>query len=95
MRSLTGTAAKEEANAAAAHESADPFSEQSSALLHNLILSTVDGVIAADMQGRIFIFNDAAARILVYSPQEALGGMNIRSLYAGGAAEEVIRRLRS
>ena len=94
MRSWRGTAVKEEANAAAAHGSADPFSEQSNALLHNLILSTVDGVIAANMQGRIFIFNDAAARILGYSSQQALGGMNIRSLYPGGSAEEVMRRLR-
>ncbi len=73
---------------------AGPLSERSNALLRNLILSAVDGVIAADMSGRIFIFNDAAAAILGYSPQEALAGLNIRRLYPGRGAEEVMRRLR-
>jgi two-component system NtrC family sensor kinase len=94
VKSWRGTAVKDEESTSAADGSADPFSERSNALLRNLILSTVDGVIAADMKGRIFIFNDAAAQILGYSPQEALAGLNIRRLYAAHGAEEVMRRLR-
>jgi len=83
-----------ETDTAAPATSPDPSSERSNVLLRNLILSAVDGVIAADMVGRIFIFNDAAAGILGYSPQEALAGMNIRRLYPDHDAEEVMRRLR-
>ena len=86
---------KDKENTTAAQENADQFSERSNVLLRNLILSAVDGVIAADMSGRIFIFNDVAAEILGYSPQEALAGLNIRRLYADRGAEEVMRKLRS
>jgi two-component system NtrC family sensor kinase len=72
-----------------------PSSERSRVLLHTLVLSAVDGVIAADMTGRIFLFNEAAARILGWSTEEALAGMNIRRFYADRGAEEVMRRLRA
>lgn len=85
---------KDRENTTAAQGSADQVSDRANDLLRNLILSTVDGVIAADMTGRIFIFNDAAADMLGYSPQEALAGLNIRRLYADRGAEEVMRKLR-
>ncbi len=67
----------------------------SNAFLYNLILSAVDAVIAADKQGRIFIFNDAASAILGYSREEALKEINIRQMYPGDGAREVMRKLRS
>jgi two-component system NtrC family sensor kinase len=85
---------KDKENTAPAQESADSFSERADVLLRNLILSAVDAVIAADMTGKIFIFNDVAAEILGYSPLEALAGLNIRHLYADHGAEEVMRKLR-
>ncbi len=68
---------------------------RSNAFLHNLIQSACDGVIAADMNGKIIIFNDAAAQSTGYSVEEALATLNIRDFYEGDGAKEVMRRLRS
>ncbi len=68
---------------------------RSNAFLHNLIQSACDGVIAADMHGKIIIFNDAAAQSTGYSVEEALSSLNIRDFYEGDGAREVMRRLRS
>ncbi|MEW6671585.1 MAG: ATP-binding protein [Thermodesulfobacteriota bacterium] len=70
-------------------------SKQSNAFLKNLILSSVDGVIAADKTGKILIFNHAAEEISGYSADEALNRMNIRDVYPGDGAREVMRKLRS
>ncbi|MBU1172225.1 MAG: PAS domain S-box protein [Proteobacteria bacterium] len=69
--------------------------KRSNAFLHNLINSAVDGVIAADMSGKIIIFNEAAAEITGYSVAEAIENLDIRKTYAPGVAEEVMRLLRS
>lgn len=68
---------------------------RSNAFLRNLINSAVDGVIAADMAGKIIIFNEAASEICGYSVQDALEKLNIRDTYPPGIAEEVMQRLRS
>lgn len=65
------------------------------AFLKNLIMSSVDGIIASDMTGRILIFNEAASHITGYPQAEALGGMDIRDIYPDDGAREVMRRLRS
>ena len=65
------------------------------AFFKNLILSSVDGVIAADKTGRILIFNDAAVEVSGYSVEEALGNLDIRDFYPGGAAREIMQKLRS
>lgn len=67
----------------------------SNAFLRNLILSAVDGIIAADKTGKILIFNDAAAEVSGYSVDEALNHLNIRDIYPGDGAREVMRKLRS
>jgi len=69
--------------------------KQSNAFLKNLILSSVDGVIAADKMGKIIIFNHAAEEISGYSTDEALNRLNIRDVYPTGGAREVMRKLRS
>lgn len=69
--------------------------QRSNAFLRNLIMSSVDAVIAADMKGRILIFNEAAAAISGYSIEEALSSLNIRRFYPGDMAREVMRKLRS
>ena len=68
---------------------------RSNAFLHNLIMSSVDAVIAADLTGAILIFNDAASEILGYSREEALRSLDIRDIYPGDGAREVMRMLRS
>ena len=68
---------------------------RSNAFLRNLIMSSVDAVIASDMTGKILIFNQAAGRITGYSEDEALGELDIRRIYPGDGAREVMRKLRS
>jgi PAS domain S-box-containing protein len=62
--------------------------------LRNLINSSVDAVIAADLTGRILIFNGAARQITGYSEEEAFHHIGIRDLYPGDGAREVMRMLR-
>jgi two-component system, NtrC family, sensor kinase len=69
--------------------------QRSNALLRNLIISAVDGVIAADMRGKVIIFNDAAASIFGYSVAEALEHLDVRQIYPDGKEREVMRQLRS
>lgn len=69
--------------------------ERSNSFLRNLILSSVDGVIAADITGKVIIYNEAAAEITGYSVAEALNKLDIRKVYPDGGAKEVMRRLRS
>lgn len=69
--------------------------EHTNAFLRSLILSAVDGVIASNMNGKILIFNDAAARILGYTPQEALENLSIQDLYPDDDARLVMKKLRS
>ena len=68
---------------------------RSNAFLRNLIMSSVDGIIASDMKGRILIFNEAASKISGYTIDEALTSLNIRDFYPGDGAREVMRKLRS
>lgn len=74
-----------------------PDTELTSAnsFLNNLIMSSVDGIIASDMTGKILIFNEAASEITGYDHQEALGELDIRDIYPGDGAREVMRLLRS
>jgi two-component system, NtrC family, sensor kinase len=68
---------------------------RTNAFLNNLIHSAVDCVIAADMMGKILIFNDSAAEVFGYSVEEAVNDLNIRDLYPDDGAREVMRKLRS
>lgn len=65
------------------------------AFFFNLIHSAIDGIIAADMKGKIVIFNEAASKISGYTVDEALTSLNIRELYPDDGAREVMRKLRS
>ncbi len=69
--------------------------KRSNAFLRNLILSSVDAVLASDMNGKILIFNDAAAEISGYEVEEALNNLNIRNVYPGNGAMEIMKKLRS
>ncbi|MEW6185438.1 MAG: ATP-binding protein [Thermodesulfobacteriota bacterium] len=69
-------------------------SQKSNAFLRNLILSSVDGVIAADKKGRILIFNDMASELFGYSVEEAMERLNIRDIYPDHKEYEVMKALR-
>jgi len=63
--------------------------------LRNLIENSVDGIIAADMKGRIIIFNKSAEKLLEYTSPEAIERVHITQIYPPGVAKEIMRRLRS
>lgn len=69
--------------------------QRTNAFLRNLILSSIDGVIAADKEGKIIIFNSVAEEISGYTRDEALDGLNIRDIYPDGLPYQIMNRLRS
>jgi two-component system NtrC family sensor kinase len=64
------------------------------AFFHNLIDSSVDGIIASDMKGQIMLFNQEAQSLLGYS-QEDIKTLHVSRLYNKGVAYELIKRMRS
>ncbi|MFZ2089572.1 MAG: GAF domain-containing protein, partial [Desulfobaccales bacterium] len=58
-----------------------------------LIHTCMDGILAYDTVGTLFTFNETAARILGYEPEEVIGKMNIRELFAPGQAEEIDKKI--
>jgi two-component system NtrC family sensor kinase len=61
----------------------------------NLIESSVDGIIAADMKGDIFIFNKGAEALTGYIAEEVIGKVHITKIYPEGVAKEIMKKLRS
>jgi PAS domain S-box-containing protein len=61
----------------------------------NLIESSVDGIIAANMKGDIFIFNKGAEALTGHTAEEVIGKIHITDIYPEGVAKEVMKRLRS
>ncbi len=63
--------------------------------LERLIDSTVDGIIAADIAGQVVLFNQGAARITGYAPDEVIGKLPVWRLYPDEEARRVMAELRS
>ena len=62
----------------------------------NLIESSVDGIIAADIKGNIIIFNHSAEQLTGYRADEVVGGkLHITKIYPEGVAKDIMRKLRS
>jgi len=62
----------------------------------NLIESSVDGIIAADIKGNIIIFNHSAEQLTGYKAEEVIGGkLHITNLYPEGVAKDIMQKLRS
>jgi two-component system NtrC family sensor kinase len=61
----------------------------------NLIASSVDGIIAADMKGNIIIFNKGAETLTDYTAEEVRGKIHITALYPEGVSKEIMKKLRS
>lgn len=68
---------------------------KTSDFLRNLIESSVDSIIAADMKGNIILFNAGAEKLLGYKAEEAIEKVHVTRLYPPGIAKEIMRRLRS
>ena len=60
-----------------------------------LFESSVDGLIAADMKGHIFIFNKGAEALTGYTAEEVIGKLHITKIYPEGVAKEIMKKLRS
>ncbi len=63
--------------------------------LSNLIETSTDGIIAADMKGRVIVFNKGAEHLLGYKAEEVIGKIHVANFYPHGVAREIMRRLRS
>lgn len=63
--------------------------------LENLIDSSVDAIIAADISGNVILFNTGAEAIYGYRADEVIGRVPVARLYPKGVAEEIMRLLRS
>lgn len=63
--------------------------------LESLIDASVDGIVAADLDGNVILFNQGAERIYGYRAEEVVGRMNARSLYPGEGAQNVMKKIRS
>jgi len=68
---------------------------RSNAFLKNMLNSAVDGILAADRKGKIFIFNQSAAEVSGYSIEEALETLYIQDVYPDRCAWDIMKKLRS
>ncbi|MCK6547441.1 PAS domain S-box protein [Myxococcota bacterium] len=62
--------------------------------LLNLIESSADAIVAADIEGKVIIFNKVAERITGYPASKVLGS-NVSMLYPPGVAREIMNDLRA
>jgi PAS domain S-box-containing protein len=63
--------------------------------LERLIDATADGIVAADLHGKVLLFNKGAERMTGLSAAEVVGRWNARDLYPPDQAREIMRRLRA
>jgi PAS domain S-box-containing protein len=63
--------------------------------LERLIDSTVDAIIAADLKGRIMLFNQGAERLFGYRARDVIGKTPVWELYDIDGARQIMRMLRS
>ncbi|MEZ4359519.1 MAG: PAS domain S-box protein [Kofleriaceae bacterium] len=63
--------------------------------LERLIDSTVDAIIAADLQGTIILFNQGAERLFGYRSEDVVNKRPVWDLYEKTAARQIMRMLRS
>ncbi len=70
--------------------------QKTNVFLHNIIKSSVDGIVVVDPKGVPIIFNEGAERILGYKAEEIIGNPeNFRRFYPPEVAAEMMRRMRS
>jgi two-component system NtrC family sensor kinase len=67
---------------------------RSNAFLQDLLLSAVDCVVAADISGKIFLFNESSTEVFGYTEAEALHEITVRDIYPENIAYQVMKDLR-
>jgi PAS domain S-box-containing protein len=68
--------------------------KQTKEFFERVIESSVDAIVSASLDGRVLLFNRAAARIFGYEPTEVIGRMSVERLYPPGVAREVMRTIK-
>lgn len=68
--------------------------KQTKEFLERVIESSVDGIVSADLTGKVLLFNRAASRMFGYPANEVVGRMSVEKLYPEGVAQAVMRRIR-
>jgi PAS domain S-box-containing protein len=68
--------------------------KQTKEFLERVIESSVDGIVSADLRGRVLLFNRAASRLFGYAPSEVVGRISVERLYPPNVAREVMRKIR-
>jgi PAS domain S-box-containing protein len=63
--------------------------------LERLIDSTVDAIIAANLDGQVILFNQGAERLFGYRARDVIGHLPVWDLYEEGGARQIMRMLRS
>ncbi|HET9955140.1 MAG TPA: PAS domain S-box protein [Polyangiaceae bacterium] len=61
--------------------------------LESVIDSSVDGIVSANLRGKVLLFNRAAARIFGYGPDDVVGKLRVDKLYPPGGAREVMQKI--
>jgi PAS domain S-box-containing protein len=67
---------------------------EAKAFQERIFNSSVDAIIAADMDGTIVLFNDAAARLTRWSADEVIGIKNVKDLYPQRQGRDILNKLR-
>ncbi|MDI6797430.1 MAG: PAS domain S-box protein, partial [Desulfatibacillaceae bacterium] len=63
-------------------------------LLHRVVHSSASAIVAANIKGKIILFNQAAENLFGYAANEA-DSINIRDVYPPGMAKEIMKMLRN
>ncbi len=63
--------------------------------LNNIIHSSPNAIMAADMKGTINLWNRTAEEILGYKTEDVVGKLNITKVYPEGMAKKVMEKLRT
>ena len=69
--------------------------QQTKDFLEKLIDSAVDAIIAADMHGKLILFNPGAERVFGHRAIEVIGRIPVWRLYPDGVARRIMQLLRS
>ncbi|HZX94620.1 MAG TPA: PAS domain S-box protein [Myxococcales bacterium] len=63
--------------------------------LERLIDATADGIVAADLDGRLLLFSKGAERMTGFTAAELVGKANVKDLYPPHQARQIMQRLRA
>ena len=63
--------------------------------LTNLLESSVDCIMVADMRGKVLFYNKAAERLTGYRAEEVIGKIHVTKFYSSEVAKDIMRKLRS